>query len=472
MKNLNIYLLLILGVFLVQSCTVTKQYEKPETAQPEYYRTSSLPEDSLTIGDISWAEMFSDTLLQSYIKRALVNNLDIRMAIQRIGVAEAYMRQGDYNYYPTVSGDLQYGLSFPSKNGSQGSMIDATGKRLFNSFDLGVNASWEADIWGKIRSQNEILNARFLQSVAAHRAVKTQLVSAVAKTYYYLLALDAQMDITRQTIETRKTSYETTQALKDSGVGGITSTAVQQTEAQYLNAQAILIDLEKEARILENTLSVLMGDEAHDIARNKLENQEVITELKTGVPAQLLRNRPDVAIAEQNFRAAFESTNVAETAFYPRLVIGAGGGLQSMSIVNWLTPSSLFANLFGGLTQPIYSRHLLETQLAVAKFAQEEARLSFANSLIQASAEVSDALYSYDAAIRKSQIKEAEFRLMNQAVEDSQELLKSGFRNFSYLEVLTAQERALGAGMEVINVRVSELTSIVDLYRALGGGWK
>lgn len=472
MKSFYKFIWLPALVIFVQSCTVTKQYETPEVNQEENFRTDNLPDDSLSIADLSWKEMFTDSLLQKYINRALINNLDIRMAVQRIAIADAYMVQGKYNYYPSVGADLQYGLNIPSKNGQQGSLVNSTGKRLFNSFDIGINASWEADIWGKIHSQNEILNARYLQTLEAHKAVKTHLVAGIAKTYYLLLALDAQMEITRETIETRKSSYETTEALKNSGVGGITSTALQQTRAQYINAQALLIDLEKEARILENTISVLMGDEPHSIDRGKLDNQEIITDLKIGVPIQLLRNRPDVIIAEQEFRAAFESTNIAETAFYPSLVIGASGGLQSMDIINWLSPSSLFANLFGGLAQPIYSRRFLHTQLEVSKLDQEHARLNFANNILQASAEVSDALFTYDAAIRKVGLKQEEFSLMEQAVEDSRELLKSGYRNFSYLEVLTAQERVLGSGMDVINAKTTKLTSIVDLYRALGGGWK
>lgn len=472
MKRIYIVLFLPLVIMLIQSCTVTRQYNQPEMIQEEFYRTDALPEDTLTIGDLSWTEMFTDSILQVYIEKALINNLDIRIAVQRIASADAYMQQGKYNYYPGVSADFQYGLNIPSKNGQQGSMIESTGKRVFNSFDLGIGASWEADIWGKIKSQNRALNATYLQSVAAHKAVKTRLVSAVASTYYRLLALDEQIKITEETIETRKTSYETTKALKDSGYGRITSTAVQQTQAQYINAQAILVDLNKQVRIMENTISVLMGEEPHSIDRSTLDNQDITTELKTGVPTQLLRNRPDVVAAEQGFRAAFEMTNVAMTNFYPALTIGASAGLQSMALGNFFSPSSLLANLAGGLAQPIYSRHLLQMQLDVAGFEQEQARLTMRNALLQASAEVSDALYDFQAANEKIQLKREEFALLEKAVDDSQELLKSGFNNFSYLEVLTAQERVLGTGLEVVNARVDKLTSIVELYRALGGGWK
>ncbi len=477
MRSIFRYLWIPVVLFLLHSCSVTQEYQSPELIQQDYFRTDSLAKDSLsgdslTIADISWTEMFTDSLLQEYINKALVNNIDIRVAMEQIKAAEAYLRQSKYAYHPSVSAGLNYTGSILSKNGSQGSIVQATGNRFFDNFDLSANLSWEADIWGKIRSQVEATEASYLQSVAAHKAIKTNLIAAIATTYYQLLAIDEQIEVTQRTIETRKRSLETTEALKEAGVGFITSVAVEQTRAQYLAAQSIIIDLRKQERLLENTLCLLMGDPPNAIQRTDLDAQNITTDLKIGVPVQLLRNRPDVMAAEQNYRYAFEMRNVAYTHFYPSLTIGASAGLQSLQLSNWLSLNSLFANVLGGLTAPLFNRYMLKTQYAVARIQQEQARLHFKGTLLRASKEVSDALYAYSSASDKLILKRQEHLLLEQAIEDSQALLESGFNNFSYLEVLRAQQSALGASLDVINARLAQLRSIVSLYEALGGGWK
>ncbi len=466
----------ITGILVValtlQSCFVAKKYERPDVIKHQYFRTDSLPKDSLSMAEVSWKTMFTDPLLQQYIEKALTNNVDIRVAIQQIAIAEAYVKQGKAGYFPTLSAGTQYTLAYPSKNGQQGALMSSTGRDHFNQYELSANLSWEADIWGKIRSQKRAYVASYLQTVAAHKAVTTQLVAGVASTYYQLLALDKQISVTQKTVQTRKSSWETTKVLKESGVGGVTSVAVEQTQAQYINAKALLVDLQKQARVLENTLCLLMGEEPHHIERSSLEAQHITTELKVGVPVELLSNRPDVIVAEDSYRRAFEMTNVARANFYPSLTIGASGGLQSLTLDNWFDANSLFANILGGLTAPIFQGRKIRTQYEVAQAQQEQARLQYRGALLQASKEVSDALYAYQASTKKIKLKEAEYNLLSKAVDDSQALLKSGYNNFSYLEVLRAQESALNASLQVINTRVNQLISIVDLYQALGGGWR
>lgn len=468
----------VLGVaatfLLLQSCFVAKDYEEPDNiiVEEEYYRTDQLPQDSLNMADMSWSEIFTDSYLRGYIDTALSNNVDIRIALQQIAAAEAYVKQGKAGYWPSLNAGTDYTLNYPSKNGSQGALLSQTGSDHVEIFNLSGNLSWEADVWGKIRSQKRAFDASFLQTVAAHQAVKTGLVARVAETYYRLLAIDKQIEVTEQTVDTRFNSLETTRSLKEAGAGNITSTAVQQTEAQYLDAKSMLIDLKNQARLLENVMSLLMGEEPHSIERSKLDQQNITTELKVGVPIELLSNRPDVIMAENGYRQAFEMTNVAKANFYPSFTIGAQGGVESLKLDNWFDANSLFANILGGITAPIFNGRQIRTQFEVSKIQQEQARLDYRGALLVATKEVSDALYNYEAASEKIDIKRDQRELLEQAVEDSQALLQSGYNNFSYLEVLTAQESVLNSSIDVINAELSQLNSMIDLYEALGGGWK
>lgn len=460
-------------LLLMQSCFVAKEYKSPEDiVLEENFRTDQLPQDSLNMADLSWKEIFTDAYLQQHIERALENNIDIRIALRQIEAAEAYVKQGKAGYWPALNAGADYTLTYPSKNGSQGAMLSQTGKDHVQIYSLAGNLSWEADIWGKIRSQKRAFDASYLQTVSAHQAVKTGLIAGIASAYYQLLAIDEQIKITENTIETRKSSLETTRALQEAGAGNITSLAVQQTEAQYLGAQAILIDLKNQARLMENAISLLMGEEPHAIERSALDDQNIETELKIGVPLQLLSNRPDVMMAENNYRQAFEMTNVAKANFYPSLTIGARGGVESLKLDNWFDTNSLFANIMGGLTAPIFNGRVIKTQYEVAQIQQEQAKLNYRGALIRASKEVSDALYTYEASTEKIDIKQNQKQLLEKAVEDSQVLLQSGYNNFSYLEVLSAQESVLNASLDVINAQVAQLNSMVNLYEALGGGWK
>lgn len=473
MRSLYKFLLVPTAFLLLQSCFVAKDYEQPEVVNHDYFRTDSIPQDSLTMANVSWETMFTDPMLQKYIDQGLKNNIDIRVAIQQITGAQAYLKQGKAGYFPTLSGNASVTRSYFSKNGQLGLQLDNDGSGEggfdhFDQYELSGNLSWEADIWGKIRSQKRAFEASYLQTVAAHKAVKTQLIANIASTYYQLLALDEQIKITKETVKTRKKSIETTKALKQAG--NVTSAAVEQTQAQYYNAQGILVDLKKQSRLLENTLCILLGEEPHSIARTDLEDQDITTKLRVGVPAQLLRNRPDVIAAEYNYRNAFEMTNKARTNFYPSLTIGATGGLQALDIDNLFSANSLFANIVGGLTAPIFQGRKIRTQYEASEAQQEQARLNFRRSLILASKDVSDALYSYQAATEKIDIKEKEYEAYQKATDDSQELLNYGLAN--YLEVLRARENALNSQLDLINARFSQLNSMVNLYQAVGGGWK
>lgn len=454
----------LVGVVLLslQSCFVAKDYEQPEVIEEANYRTDEIDQDSLNMANVSWEEMFTDPILQDYISKGLENNIDIRVAMQQINAAEAYVKQGKAGYLPTLGANATFTHQELSQNSQFGSLFSS-----LDQYQLSADLSWEADIWGKIRSRKRAFDARYLQSIAAHQAVKTRLISDIASTYYQLLTLDEQIAITERTVETRANSLETTKALKEAGT--LTEVGVQQTEAQLYTAKAILIDLKNEARLLENTLSILLGEAPMLIERSNLDEQEITTDLNIGVPVQLLRNRPDVIAAEYNLVNAFELTNVAKSNFYPSLTLSATGGLQALDKGDLFDPNSLFATVIGGLAQPLLNGRAIRTEYEVSQAEQEQARLEFRRAILTASKEVSDAMYSYEAASEKIDVKQKEFQAYDLATDYSEELLNNGLAN--YLEVLTARQNALNSSLDLANAKYNQLKSIVDLYEALGGGW-
>ncbi|MCB0453204.1 MAG: efflux transporter outer membrane subunit [Aequorivita sp.] len=449
----------------LQSCFVAKDYVRPEFQETEnLYRTDNLPQDSLSMADVSWKDMFTDAYLKQYIEEGLQNNLDIRVALQQMAAAEAYMKQGKAGYFPSLNGNASVTHQELSKNSQFGSFFNGS----IDQYELTGNLSWEADIWGKIRSTKRAGEASYLQSVAAHQAVKTQLVSAIATAYYQLLSLDAQLEVTNQTIANRESSVETIIALKDAGQ--VTQVAVDQNVAQYNSARALKVDLEAAIFKTENVLNLLLGKPASTIARSSLSSQQLDAEMKLGVPTTLLSNRPDVMAAEYGLINAFEMTNVARSNFYPSLTISATGGLQSLELDKLLDANSLFATIVGGLTQPIFNQRKIKTQKEVADAQQEQALLNFKKTLLTAGNEVSNALRDYNAETEKFEYRQNEVQALRRAENNSEELLQNGYAN--YLDLLTARQSALSAELNVIDNKLNQLLSVVNLYEALGGGWR
>jgi NodT family efflux transporter outer membrane factor (OMF) lipoprotein len=465
-RNFSKGALILVVALTLQSCFVAQDYVRPELPVSEaLYRTDNLPTDSVSIADVSWKTLFTDQYLQQYIEEGLQNNMDVRIAIQQMVAAQAYAKEGKAGYLPSVSVGTNWTHQELSKNTQFGAFLTDTST---DQFDVTANLSWEADIWGKIRSNKRATQAAYLQSVAGHQAVKTQLISSIANTYYNLLALDAQLEVTKQTIATRKTSVETIKALKDAGQ--VTQVAVDQNVAQYNSAQALQVDIETAIFKTENTLSILLGKSAQKFERSNLDIQKIEENLKLGVPATLLSNRPDVMSAEYNLIQSFELTNVAKSNLYPSLTLTASGGLQSLEIDKLFSANSIFANIVGGLTQPLFNKRALKTQKEVAIAQQEQALLQFKKTLLIAGSEVSNALFSYESETKKFQFRKNEVEALRQAESNSDILLKNGYAN--YLDLLTARASALSAELNIIDSKLQQLVSIVDLYEALGGGWR
>lgn len=451
-------------LLFMQSCFVAKDYERPEEEiDPIKYRTDQLENDSLSLSKVSWREIFKDSVLQNHIEEALQYNQDIRIALQQINAANSFYKQGKAGYYPSININSTYNYQELSPNSQFGTFFSS-----IDQYELNTSLSWEADIWGKIRSTKRAAQASYMQSQAAHKAVKTDLISRVATGYYQILALDEQLKITERTLESRQKSFETSKALKEAG--NLTSVAVSQTEAQVYAAEALLLDLKNEIKLLENTLSILKGKSPQSVKRGELNSQKINQELSTGVASDLLENRPDVIAAEYELINTFELTNVAKSRFYPSLTITATGGLQSLEASDFLSTNSLFLNLLGGITQPLFNRRQIRTEYEVAISEKEQALLNFERTLLTASREVSDAMLNFENANQKMEVKTKEYKAYQKALEDSQELLNNGLAN--YLEVLNAQENALNTELEVTQIKFDKLSAIVELYRSLGGGWQ
>jgi outer membrane protein, multidrug efflux system len=455
----------ILGA--ITSCMARKEYERPKNVIDEkLFRTDMLPSDSTTVANVSWKEIFTDPILQGHISKALENNLDIRIALQSIGSAEAYLKQSKAAYQPTLSVGPNYTFQTQSINTQFGQIIGE--RRYVNQFDITATIGWEADLWGKLRAQEKAQLATYLGTVAAHKAVKSDLVASIASAYYQLLTFDSQKRIITETIAVRERNLETTKALKASG--NLTEVAVQQSEALVLNAQSLLIDIDTQIQLLENTMSLLMGESSHAIERSTLEGQKLPIDLKLGYPAQLLANRPDVMRAEYNLMNAFELTNAAKAQFYPTLKLTGSGGMQSVDLDHLFSVNSLFANVVAGLAQPILNKRQIKTNYDVSLANQETAYLNFRKTVLTAGKEVSDAIRVFSVQDSFIELKQKELEAYKKSVDYSQELVNYGMAN--YLEVLNASVNSLNAELNISNAEYNKMKAAIDLYQALGGGWK
>ena len=453
--------------FLVVSCHTRQNYQRAnDVVDEKLFRTDALPKDSVSMANLSWKEIFTDAVLQKHIAKALENNLDIRIALQNIASAEAYLKQSKAAYQPTISVGPDYSFNTSSLNTQFGQIVGE--RRYINQFDITANLGWELDLWGKLKGQEKAQYAAYLSSVAAHQNVKSNLVASIATAYYQLLAFDEQKKIFSNTIEIRKKNLETTKALKDAGI--VSEVAVQQSEALVYNAEASLVTLEVQIQMLENTISLLMGEPSHEIERTSLSTQNFALNTDLGYPSALLANRPDVKQAEFNLINAFELTNAAKAQFYPSLRITGSTGVQSVDIDKLFSGNSVFANVLVGLAQPILNKRQIRTNYEVSLANQERAYLNFRKTILNAGNEVSDALKMYNAQDQFIAFKKKELSAYDKSVEFSQELVNYGMAN--YLEVLNANVNKLNAEINIANAQYTKLQAGVELYRALGGGWR
>lgn len=453
------------------SCQLVNKYHTPEYDDQKLYRDATLT-DTSTIANIPWKEYFKDPILQALIDEGLDKNFDLQIAYSRIKQAEANLTMAHLAYFPDIALVGQVNQTrLSNANPITGQPRERNSLAYHKEvYSLGIAASWEADIWGKINRQSRATYAQFLGSKAYRDLIQTSLIANIATSYYSLMALDDQLRITKETIVLLKESASTMQALKEAGM--LNGAAVEQSLALLYGTEVNVPDLESQIKQIENSICTMLGRKPGSITRAALKDQSVPSELDYGIPMQMLARRPDVRQAELGFRSAFELTNVARASFYPSITLSTGSmiGYSGLSLAQFFKPENLIANILGGITQPIFARGQLVGQLKIRKAQQEEALLTFQKTVLGAGQEVSDILFKYYSSLSKNDNRQKQVNSLSTSVYFTQELLKAGEAN--YTEVLNSEQNLLQAQLGQVKDKLEQLQATVNLYRALGGGLK
>ncbi|MBV7529448.1 efflux transporter outer membrane subunit [Chitinophaga sp. sic0106] len=463
------FLILLSIVVGLAACRVGRNYERPPMALPEQFNNAA-PSDS-SIAGMEWKKFFTDPTLQQLIDKAVSGNLDLQIAVKRVDAAQEYLKQAKVGWLPSFNGQVSAATNFPSKNSLNGMNMSQFGMGdHIEDYNAGISMSWEIDVWGKIRRQKEAALASYLQSYEGAHAVQTSVVAAVASSYFNLLMLDQQLDIARKNVALSDTIVKVIRLQK--AAGEVTELAIQQAISQQQTAELLVPALEQGITIQENALRILTGELPGAVSRSsKLHDFTVPAALPAGIPAEMISRRPDVRASEMGLVAANAKVGVAQASMYPSLNITASGGLNSFKASNWFTmPASLFGTVAGSLAQPIFQKRALKTQLEVARINREQAVLEFRQSALNAIGEVSDALVKLDKLKTRQEIVTRQVSTTQLAIQQAQLLFRSGMAN--YLEVITAQGKALESELNQANIDRERLSAMVDLYRSLGGGWK
>lgn len=452
MKKTIIGLSLLVGLAGCQYRT----YERPEMPQTDsLYLRSTLSADTASIADLSWKELFTDPLLQELIETGIENNTDLNIARLKVQEAEALLTASKLAYLPSLS------LT------PQGTIKSVEGGSATKTYNLAASADWEIDIFGRITNAKREAKAVLEQSEAYRQAVQTQLVATIANSYYTLLMLDKQLEISRSTAEIWADNLRVMKALKKAGQ--TTEMAVAQIEASKLAVDASLLSLQQQIIEMENSISSLLGDVPRQITRSTLDVQSFPDTLSIGVPLQLLQRRPDVRQSEAALAAACYVTNQAYAAFYPSITLSGSAGWTNAAGAVISNPGEWLFSAIGSLVQPLFNRGQNIANLKVAKAQQEEALLSFRQSLLDAGNEVNNALLQWQTARQRLELDKQQIASLRSAVRSSELLMKHSSQN--YLEVLTARQTLLEAELSAVSDRFDEIQGVINLYHALGGGY-
>ncbi|RZM28189.1 MAG: efflux transporter outer membrane subunit [Pedobacter sp.] len=464
-KLIPVFMLMVLG-----ACKVSKDIKAPVTATPDQFRDLNTT-DTTSIAAFPWKDFFTDPAIARLIDTALVRNYDLQIAMKNMESAALLYSQSRAGNIPSVFLNVTANTSRPSDNSLNGlSTSTFLNTSHIEDYNANLSLSWEADIWGKIRSRKQAALSTFLQTAEARKAVQTTLVAEVARGYYRLLMLDAQLGIAKRNVELNDSTLRMIRLQFDAGQ--VTALAIQQAEAQQMVAQQLIPQLEQSVGIQENALSVLTGHVPSAIARqSRLADVRIEEQFAVGVPSAMVSRRPDVRSAELALQIANANVGIAKASLYPSLNITASGGVNSFRASNWFNiPASLFGAVAGGLTQPLLDRKRITTQVEVAKVEREKAVLRFRGTVLTAVAEVSDELIKTEKLKSQYDVAGRRVSTLQTAVKNSNMLFKNGMAN--YLEVITAQRNSLQGELDLASLRTAQLEAKIDLYRALGGGWK
>lgn len=444
-----------LAALALNSCGIYTSYHPTESVPDALYGEEVATIDSTdNLALLPWQTLFTDPQLQRLIEQGLQNNTDLLTAEQRVKEAEASLLSAKLAYLPSFTLAPQGGVS------------SFDGAKATWTYNIPVSASWEIDIFGRLRNAKRQAKALLEQSRDYRQAVRTQLIAGIANNYYTLLMLDAQLALAEQTRDSWKETVEATRALMEAGMAN--EAAVSQMEATYYAIATSVLDLKDQINTAENSLSLLLAEPAHAIERGSLEGQAFPTHLAVGVPLELLRNRPDVRSAEHTLESAFYVTNQARVAFYPQIVLGGSAGWTNSGGGMIVNPGEWLLSAVGSLTQPIFQKGTNIARLKVAKAQEEEARLGFQQTLLNAGSEVNEALVQYQTATEKTDYYTRQVESLGRALESTSLLMTHG--NTTYLEVLTAQQSLLNAQLTQVANRFAQIQGLINLYHALGGG--
>ncbi|MGJ7033797.1 NodT family efflux transporter outer membrane factor (OMF) lipoprotein [Niabella hirudinis] len=465
------YLLPVIAMLVTAaSCKVGQAYKRPEVALPQDFRAMATA-DTSSIADVEWNRFFTDPALQTLISKGVGYNYDLQIALKRVAASEQTLKQARLLQLPQLSFSVTGQTTNPSNNNVNGLSVGSfLKKQHVEDFNAALTLTWEADIWGKIRRQQEATMAGYLQTYEASKAVQTQIVASIAQGYYNLLMLDEQLGIAKKNLALTDSTLNFTRLQRNAGE--VTTLAVQQVEAQKQSTALLIPQLEQNIAIQENALSILTGSLPGPVERSKgLFNSGVPQWLTPGIPSAVLSRRPDVRAKEMELIAANARAGIAQANMYPSLSITAQGGLNSYLANNWFNiPASLFGTLLGNVTQPIFQQRQLKTQLETARIQREQSVLEFRQSVLTAIGEVSDALVATEKLKEQKTIATDQADTLKLAIKNARLLFKSGMAN--YIEVLSAQSNVLQSELNLANIHRLQLSAAVDLYRSLGGGWK
>lgn len=470
-KYITKIVMVTLLITTILSCNVSKDIETPKNAFPDTFRNASVSTDTTSIGDLEWKNFFTEKDIVQLIDSAVNRNNDLQIATKNIEIAQYRFTQSKWGNVPQANLFVNANTNNPSDNSFTGRTLDqALGAKHIDDFSTGVSLSWEADIWGKIKNQKKGAFASYLQSEEVKKALQTTIVANVSSGYYNLLMLDAQLEIAKKNVQLIDSTSTIIKLKFDAGQ--VTSLAIQQSEAQKLNAAQLVPLLEQNIAIQENALSVLTGSFPNSKKRSiALGAVEVKNNASVGIPSSIVSRRPDVKSAELALKTANAKVGITKADLYPALRITAQGGLNSFETSNWFNiPASLFGTVAGGLTQPLLNNKKLKTQYNIAVAEREKAVLNFRQSVLVAVSEVSNALVKVEKLNQQQYFLQERVKTLHQAIKNSKMLFQNGMAE--YLEVLSAQANLLQSELELANIKREQLTANTELYRALGGGWR
>ena len=459
MKKQIIYM--VCATALLSSCHIYKAYERPDSIDATgIYRdpvseTDTLASaDTTNMGNLPWKEVFRDPKLQALIEEGLANNVDMQAAVLRVEEAKVLLTSARLSFLPSIN------------LAPQGTITKMESSGYVKAYTAPAAASWEVDLFGKLLNASRGQKASYLQSQYSSQAVRSQLIGGIANTYYTLLMLDRQVEITAKTVDIYKENVRVMEAMKIAGMA--TEAAVTQMRAAYHQVSGSLIELESQVRSVENSLSVLLAKAPQQIDRGTLEEQVMPEDIMVGVPLQLLENRPDVKIAEMTLASAYYTTNQARAAFYPGLNITATAGWTNGSGISVANPGQFMFQALASLAQPIFNNGKLVANLKVSKAEEKIAQMNYQQTILEAGKEVSDALHQYDATSKKLVQDRAQIEQLEKAVAYTSALFQSA--QSTYLEILSAQQSLLSAQLTEVSDNVQRMQAVVSLYSAIGGG--